>query len=85
MAILVLDTPYGPAHGHISDTDDRRGVVVLGHGAGGGVGAKDLVEAKDVAARGGTFGVALVEQPYRVAGRRSPPPAATPRSCVDSP
>ena len=75
MAILVLDTPYGPAHGHISDTDDRRGVVVLGHGAGGGVGAKDLVGARDVAVAAG-LSVALVEQPYRVAGRRSPPPAA---------
>ena len=75
MAILVLDTPYGPAHGHISDTDDRRGVVVLGHGAGGGVGAKDLVGARDVAVAAG-LSVALVEQPYRVAGRRSPPPPA---------
>ena len=74
MAILVLGTPFGPAHAHISEADDHRGVVVLGHGAGGGIGAKDLVGAKDVAAAAG-LAVALVEQPYRVAGRRSPPPA----------
>ena len=75
MAILVLGTPSGPAHAHISEADERRGVVVLGHGAGGGIGAKDLVGAKDVAVAAG-LSVALVEQPYRVAGRRSAPPAA---------
>jgi predicted alpha/beta-hydrolase family hydrolase len=48
---------------------------VLGHGAGGGVGAADLVAAAD-AARAVGVSVALVEQPYRVAGRRSPAPAA---------
>jgi predicted alpha/beta-hydrolase family hydrolase len=47
---------------------------VLGHGAGGGVGAPDLVGATN-AARAARLSVALVEQPYRVAGRRSPAPA----------
>ena len=47
---------------------------MLGHGAGGGVQARDLVAAADAARREG-LSVALVEQPYRVAGRRSPPPA----------
>ena len=74
MAILVLDTPYGPAHAHLHEADDPRGALVLGHGAGGGIRAKDLVEARDVAFEAG-LRVALVEQPYRVAGRRSPPPA----------
>ena len=55
--------------------DAPRGVLVLGHGAGGGVTARDLVAAKEVALAAG-LAVALVEQPYRVAGRRSPPPAA---------
>lgn len=45
------------------------GLVVLGHGAGGGVHAPDLVAAAD-AARAAGLGVALVEQPWRVAGRR---------------
>jgi predicted alpha/beta-hydrolase family hydrolase len=45
---------------------------VLGHGAGGGVAARDLVAATR-AANAADVSVALVEQPYRVAGRRSPP------------
>ena len=48
---------------------------MLGHGAGGGVEAPDLLAAAE-AARSERIGVALVEQPYRVAGRRSPAPAA---------
>jgi predicted alpha/beta-hydrolase family hydrolase len=48
---------------------------VLGHGAGGGVSARDLVAAASAAQDEG-FAVALVEQPYRVAGRRAPAPAA---------
>ena len=47
---------------------------MLGHGAGGGVGAPDLVAATD-AALAANVSVALVEQPYRVAGRRSQAPA----------
>jgi len=52
-----------------------RGALVLGHGAGGGVGAPDLVAATGAANDAG-WSVVLVEQPYRVAGRRSPAPAA---------
>jgi hypothetical protein len=48
--------------------------MVLGHGAGVGVGAPDLVTAAEVA-QAEKLSVALVEQPYRVAGRRSPAPA----------
>jgi len=47
---------------------------VLGHGAGGGVESPDLLAAKD-AALAAAMTVVLVEQPYRVAGRRSPAPA----------
>jgi uncharacterized protein len=47
---------------------------VLGHGAGGGVESPDLVAAKNAALDAG-LSVVLVEQPYRVAGRRSPAPA----------
>ena len=47
---------------------------MLGHGAGGGVAAPDLVAVARVAGEAG-FTVALVEQPYRVAGRKSPAPA----------
>lgn len=47
---------------------------MLGHGAGGGVQAADLLAAR-TAALGEGFAVARVEQPYRVAGRRAPAPA----------
>ncbi len=48
--------------------------MVLGHGAAGGVAAPDLVAVTEVALAEGVS-VALVEQPYRVAGRRAPAPA----------
>lgn len=71
---LELPTPRGPARAHIRDAEQPRAALVLGHGAGGGVGAPDLVTASQ-AALGEQVSVALVEQPYRVAGRRSPAPA----------
>jgi predicted alpha/beta-hydrolase family hydrolase len=74
MKTLEIDTPFGTANAHLNSADDPRGALVLGHGAGGGVQAKDLVTAAGVAHSVG-LSVALVEQPYRVAGRRSPAPA----------
>jgi predicted alpha/beta-hydrolase family hydrolase len=71
---VELETPHGPARAHLHPADDARAALVLGHGAGGGVGAPDLV-AVAAAARAEGVGVALVEQPYRVAGRRAPAPA----------
>jgi predicted alpha/beta-hydrolase family hydrolase len=71
---LEVDTPHGPAHAHLHPADRARAALVLGHGAAGGVGSGDLVAATE-AARSEGFSVALVEQPYRVAGRRSPAPA----------
>jgi uncharacterized protein len=75
MTVLDIDTPHGPARAHLQPVDDPRGALVLGHGAGGGVGSRDLVKATAVAGELG-FTVALVEQPYRVAGRKSPAPGA---------
>lgn len=72
--ILEVDTPHGRAHAHLQHVDRPLGALVLGHGAGGGVSAPDLATAADVAISEG-LSVALVEQPYRVAGRRSPAPA----------
>jgi uncharacterized protein len=69
-----IETPHGPARVHPHPVDAPRALLVLGHGAGGGVTAPDLVVATRVANEAG-LGVALVEQPYRVAGRRSPAPA----------
>jgi predicted alpha/beta-hydrolase family hydrolase len=69
-----VETPHGPARVHMQSVDSPHGALVLGHGAGGGVDAPDITAAAD-AARAEGFSVALVEQPYRVAGRRSPAPA----------
>ena len=74
MSALELDTPHGPALAHLHPVASPRAALVLGHGAGGGVAAPDLVAATR-AARSEQLAVALVEQPYRVAGRRSPAPA----------
>ncbi len=71
---LDVETPHGPARAHVQRADDDRALLVLGHGAGGGVQAPDLVAASKAAHTQG-IGVVLVEQPYRVAGRRSPAPA----------
>jgi len=71
---LEIDTPFGTANAHVRSADKPTAALVLGHGAGGGVNARDLAAAADVAHSAG-LSVALVEQPYRVAGRRSPAPA----------
>jgi uncharacterized protein len=71
---MIVETPHGPAKVHLRPAADARAALVLGHGAGGGVTAPDLVAATDAALAEG-ISVALVEQPYRVAGRRSPAPA----------
>ena len=71
---IELDTPHGPARVHLHPADAPQAALVLGHGAGGGVAARDLVAAT-CAANAADVSVALVEQPYRVAGRRSPPRA----------
>jgi predicted alpha/beta-hydrolase family hydrolase len=73
-AVRELETPHGPARAHLTG-DAGRGTLVLGHGAGGGVEAPDLLTARDIAVEAG-LSVALVEQPYRVAGKRSQPAAA---------
>ena len=74
MKTLEIDTPFGTSNAHLTSAADPRAALVLGHGAGGGVQAKDLVAVAGVAHAAG-LSVALVEQPYRVAGRRSPAPA----------
>jgi uncharacterized protein len=72
--VIEVDTPAGLARAHLRLVDRPRAALVLGHGAGGGVDAPDVVAARD-AALGVGVSVALVEQPYRVAGRRAPAPA----------
>jgi predicted alpha/beta-hydrolase family hydrolase len=72
--MLELETPHGPARAHVTTAESTVGALVLGHGSGGGVGSADLVGAGRAASAAG-LSVVLVEQPYRVAGRRAPAPA----------
>jgi uncharacterized protein len=74
VTLLEVDTPHGQANVHLHLADKPIGALVLGHGVAGGVESRDLVAVTGVARTDG-FSVALVEQPYRVAGRRSPAPA----------
>jgi uncharacterized protein len=74
MSSVEIETPHGLARVHLRPALRPRGALVLGHGAGGGIAAPDLTAAAGAAANAAVT-VALVEQPYRVAGRRSPAPA----------
>src|SRR5437763_2687452 len=71
---IEIGTPHGPARAHLLTVPRAAGSVALGHGAGGGVSAPDLTAATRAANAAG-FTAVLIEQPYRVAGRRSQPPA----------
>jgi uncharacterized protein len=71
---VEVETPHGLACAHLHPVCKPRAALVLGHGAGGGVTAPDLVATTE-AAHAEQVSVALVEQPYRVAGRRAPAPA----------
>ena len=72
---LTISTAEGDARVRLTiGHDAAAGALMLGHGAGGGVDAPDIRTAAR-AARDAGWAVALVEQPYRVAGRHSPVPA----------
>jgi uncharacterized protein len=70
-----LETPHGTARVRLEEARSASAALVLGHGAGGGIDSPDLKGAAG-AARDAGMSVALVEQPYRVAGRRALAPAA---------
>jgi uncharacterized protein len=70
---IEVTTPRGLAWADMDRPSGRPvGLLVLGHGAGGGVEAADLLAARRAALEA-EWAVARVTQPYRVAGRRSPP------------
>jgi len=73
--VVDIHTPHGPARAHVQEVENAVATMVLGHGAGGGVSAPDLMVAGRVALER-QVSVALVEQPYLVAGRKSQAPAA---------
>jgi predicted alpha/beta-hydrolase family hydrolase len=72
--VMDIETPTGPARVTLHAAPAPRALLLLGHGAGGGIGATDLVATGEAALELGVS-VGLVEQPYRVAGRRAPAPA----------
>lgn len=74
MTGLTVPTPHGPARAELHCCPQGTAALLLGHGAGGATCAPDLVATTRAATAAGVH-VALVEQPYRVAGRRAPAPA----------
>jgi predicted alpha/beta-hydrolase family hydrolase len=75
-AVQSITTPGGDARAVVSAAAGPVMTLVLGHGAGGGIGARDLVAlAETLPPRGVT--VVRVVQPWRVAGRKVAGPPAT--------
>jgi predicted alpha/beta-hydrolase family hydrolase len=72
---MEIATPSGPALVDLDEHDSPAFLLVMTHGANGGVDAPDLLAVRAVAVGLGGA-VARVLQPFRVAGRRAPGPAA---------
>jgi uncharacterized protein len=66
-----IQTGGGPARVELDQPRAPSFLVVMTHGAGGGVQTKDLLAVRDVAVARGAV-VARVLQPYRVRGARAP-------------
>ncbi|MGA8116528.1 MAG: alpha/beta family hydrolase [Actinocatenispora sp.] len=71
---MTVPTSRGTAEADLALPAAPRSLLVLGHGAGGGVDAPDLVAVR-AAALDAQVAVVRVTQPYRVLGRRAPAPA----------
>jgi predicted alpha/beta-hydrolase family hydrolase len=69
---IDLATAAGTAWADLERPRGASALLVLTHGAGGGVQTADLLAIRDVCTAEG-IAVALLTQPYRVAGRRTPP------------
>ncbi|KUL53303.1 hydrolase [Streptomyces sp. NRRL F-4489] len=73
----TVATPAGDARiSWYRDAGPARAVVAVGHGAGGGIEARDL-QALAAALPPRGYTVALVEQPWRVAGKKVAPAPKT--------
>jgi len=75
---MDISTAAGPARAEIDATPvgggasgDRQFLLVLTHGAGGGVASKDIMAASKAGLAAGAV-VVRVTQPYRVGGARAP-------------
>jgi hypothetical protein len=73
--VVEVDTPPGPARATVHRPPRAVGTVVLGHGAGGQGWSGDLVAVTEALTAEG-WAVVLVDQPWRVAGKKvaTPPP-----------
>ncbi|MQA78561.1 MAG: alpha/beta hydrolase [Streptosporangiales bacterium] len=71
---VEIETSVGVAGVALDVPDGATALIVLGHGAGGGVEARDLLAVRSAATTAG-LAVARTTQPYRMAGRKSPAPA----------
>ncbi|MFG2089580.1 MULTISPECIES: alpha/beta family hydrolase [unclassified Spirillospora] len=72
---MEIVTVHGPAEVTLDEAADPPFLLVLTHGSNGGVDAPDLLAVRETAlGLGGA--VARVTQPFRLAGRRAPGPAA---------
>lgn len=74
--VRSLQTPHGEGRLHVRRAHRPVATLLLSHGAGGGVDARDLL-ALAAALPGQGISVLLLEQPWRVAGRRIATPPAT--------
>ncbi|GGQ31741.1 putative alpha/beta-hydrolase family hydrolase [Actinomadura coerulea] len=72
---MKVVTAHGPAEVVLDEVNDPVFLLVLTHGSNGGVEAADLLAVRAEALRLGGA-VARVTQPFRLAGRRAPGPAA---------
>jgi predicted alpha/beta-hydrolase family hydrolase len=76
----TIETPLGPARAVVAPARAARLTLVLGHGASGGIQARDLA-ALAAALPGGGVSVVRVEQPWKVADRKvAAPPAQLDRA-----
>jgi predicted alpha/beta-hydrolase family hydrolase len=74
---VEVETPQGPGRASVHRPKEAAlGTLVLGHGAGGQGWSGDLLAVTGAAISAG-WTVALVDQPWRLAGRRVATPPAT--------
>jgi uncharacterized protein len=77
----TLPTPHGDARLEVHRASRPVATVVLSHGAGGGINARDLQAIADELPRQGVT-VELLEMPWRVAGKKLAPRPAVLDECL---